>query len=477
MTRAVVVGSGPNGLAAAVALAQRGHQVTVLEAHDQIGGGTRTAELTVPGLQHDVCSAVHPFGIASPYLSSLPLADHGLVWRWPEVDLAHPLDDGTAAVMVRSIDDTAGGLGSDGERWRQLFGPLVDAFDELATDVLGPLLRVPSHPVLMAKFGLRAGLPATVLVRRFATEPARALFTGSAAHAFRPLNRPATAGVGVMLVAAGHRYGWPVAEGGSQAITSALASLLRSLGGTVETGVTVRSLADLPSWDAVLFDTTPAALADIVGDRLPSRRARAYRRFRHGPGAYKVDLAVRGGIPWTAEACRRAGTVHVGGDTSDIAAAEAAVSRGSMPRRPFVLVGQQHVADPTRSVGDVHPVWAYAHVPHGYRGDVTEALLDQLERFAPGTRERVVGSHVMTPADLAAYNANDVGGDIAGGENSLPQLLARPVLARDPYATGIPGVFLCSASTPPGAGVHGMCGWHAARRAQAYLDAQHAATK
>ncbi|MCW2601500.1 MAG: FAD-dependent oxidoreductase [Frankiales bacterium] len=470
MTRAVVVGSGPNGLAAAVALAQRGHQVTVLEAHDQIGGGTRTAELTVPGLQHDVCSAIHPFGIASPYLSSLPLAAHGLVWRWPEVDLAHPLDDGTAAVMVRSIDDTAAGLGSDGDRWRQMFGPLVDAFDELATDVLGPLLRVPSHPLLMAKFGLRAGLPATVLVRRFATEHARALFAGSAAHAFRPLNRPATAGVGVMLVAAGHRYGWPVAEGGSQAITAALASLLRSLGGTIETGVAVRSFADLPPSDAVLFDTTPAALADIAGDRLPQRRARAYRRFRHGPGAYKVDLAVRGGIPWTAEACRRAGTVHVGGDTADIASAEAAVSRGTMPPRPFVLVGQQHVADSTRSVGDVHPVWAYAHVPHGHRGDVTEALLDQLERFAPGTRERVVGCHVMTPADLAAYNANDVGGDITGGENSLPQLLARPVLARDPYATGIPGIFLCSASTPPGAGVHGMCGWHAASRAAAYLE-------
>ena len=470
MTRAVVVGSGPNGLAAAVALAQRGHQVTVLEAQDQIGGGTRTAELTLPGLQHDVCSAVHPFGVSSPYLSSLPLADHGLVWRWPEVDLAHPLDDGTAAVMLRSIADTAAGLGADGDRWRQMFGPLVEGFDDLVTDVLGPLLRVPSHPLLMAKFGLRAGLPATVLVRRFAAEPARALFAGSAAHAFRPLNRPATAGVGVMLVAAGHRYGWPVAEGGSQAITSALASLLRSLGGTVETGVTVRSLADLPRWDVVLFDTTPAALADIAGDRLPSRRARAYRRFRYGPGAYKVDLAVRGGIPWTAEACRRAGTVHVGGTTSDIASAEAAVSSGTMPPRPFVLVGQQHVADPTRSVGDVHPVWAYAHVPHGHRGDVTEALLDQLERFAPGTRERVVGSHVMTPADLAAYNANDVGGDIAGGENSLLQLVARPVLARDPYSTGIPGVFLCSASTPPGAGVHGMCGWHAAGRAAAHLE-------
>jgi phytoene dehydrogenase-like protein len=474
MTRAVVVGSGPNGLAAAVALAQRGHEVTVLEAHDQLGGGTRTAELTVPGLRHDVCSAVHPFGVASPYLSSLPLADHGLVWRWPEVDLAHPLDDGTAAVLVRSIDDTAAGLGADADRWRQTFGPLVDAFDDLATDVLGPLLRVPSHPLLMARFGLRAGLPATVLARRFATEPARALFAGCAAHAFRPLNRPATAGVGVMLVAAGHRYGWPVAEGGSQAITSALASLLGSLGGTVETGVTVRSLADLPPWDVVLLDTTPAAAADLAGDRLPARRAQAYRRFRHGPGAYKVDLAVRGGIPWTAEACRRAGTVHVGGDATDIAAAEAAVSHGTMPTRPFVLVAQQHVADPTRSVGDVHPVWAYAHVPYGHRGDATEALLDQLERFAPGTRERVVGSHVMTPADLAAYNANDVGGDITGGENSLPQLVARPVLARDPYATGIPGVFLCSASTPPGAGVHGMCGWHAARRALAYLDARHA---
>lgn len=465
MTSAVVVGSGPNGLAAAVALAQRGLSVTVLEAADTLGGGTRTQELTGPGVLHDVCSAIHPFGVASPYLSSLPLAEHGLVWRWPEVDLAHPLDDGTAGVLVRSIADTAAGLGPDGRRWRQLFGPLADGLDDLAPAVLGPLLRVPSRPLTLARFGFRAGLPASVLWRTLKTEQARGLLAGCAAHAMSRLDRPASAAVGTMLIAAGHRHGWPVAEGGSRAITDALASLLRSLGGTIETGVTVRSLADLPPAEVTLFDTSPSGFARIAGDRQPTRRRRAYQRYRHGPAAYKVDLAVQGGVPWTNAAARKAGSLHLGGTAAEIAHVEAQVCAGRMPERPFVLVGQQYLADPTRSAGDVHPVWAYAHVPNGYTGDATEAVLSQIERFAPGFRDRVVGMHVMSPAAFTEHNANYVGGDVVGGDNGLRQLVRRPVLSPNPYATGVPGMYLCSASTPPGAGVHGMCGWHAAQQA------------
>jgi phytoene dehydrogenase-like protein len=467
---AVVVGSGPNGLAAAVALAQQGYAVQVLEAHDEIGGGTRTAELTEPGLLHDVCSAIHPFSLASPYLSSLPLADHGLVWRFPEIDLAHPLDDGTAGVMKKALSETAIGLGADGRRWLQVFQPLADRMDDLAQDVLGPIVRWPDHPLLMAAFGARAGLPATVLARTFRTEQAKALFLGCAAHMYRPLNGLGTAAVGSMLVAAGHAHGWPVAEGGSRAITDALASLLRSLGGTITTGAEVKSLADVPRARATLFDTTPDAFARIAGSRLPSRRARAYRKWRYGPGAFKVDLAVRGGIPWTNEAARRAGTVHLGGSGAEIAAAEADVARGRMPERPFILIGQQYLADPTRSAGDLHPIWAYAHVPQGYDGDGLPLVLDQIERFAPGFRDTIVSSRVMTPGDYASYNLNYVGGDIAAGANDLRQLVLRPSVQADPYDAGIPGMFLCSSSTPPGAGVHGMCGYRAAQRALAYLS-------
>lgn len=466
---AVVVGSGPNGLAAAVALAQTGLSVQVLEGYDEIGGGTRTAELTVPGVLHDVCSAIHPFALASPYLSSLPLAEHGLVWRHPEVALAHPLDDGTAGVMHQRLSQTAIGLGADGRRWLQTFQPLADHLDELAQDVLGPIVRWPDHPLRMASFGLRAGLPATVLARRFSTEQAKALFLGCAAHLYRPLSGPASAAVGSMLVAAGHAHGWPVAEGGSRAITDALASLLRSLGGTIETGVTVRSLDELPPARVTLFDTTPDAFARIAGDRLPARRARAYRRWRYGPGAFKLDLAVRGGVPWTNPDARRAGTVHLGGSGAETAAAEAAVVRGRMPERPFVLVGQQYLADPSRSAGDVHPLWLYAHVPHGYDGDATSLVLDQVERFAPGFRDTIVATHVMGPAAYASYNPNYVGGDIAGGANDLRQLVLRPSLQADPYDAGIPGMFLCSSATPPGAGVHGMCGYRAAQRALHHL--------
>jgi phytoene dehydrogenase-like protein len=467
---AVVVGSGPNGLAAAVTLAQAGHSVVVLEAADTIGGGMRSAELTVPGVLHDVCSAVHPFGIGSPYLTSLPLADHGLEWRWTEVDLAHPLDDGSAGALRRSLDDTVAGLGADGAAWRRSFGAFAASFPKIADDFFGPILHVPSHPVLTARFGLNALLPATTFARRFSTEQARAMFGSVAVHSYTPLTSPSTAGVGTLFIAAAHHQGWPIAAGGSQSIANALASLLTSLGGRIETGVTVTSLADLPSSRVRLFDTSPSALASIAGDALPARTRRAYERFRYGPAAFKVDLAVEGGVPWRDDVSPLAGTVHLGGNLEEITATEAAVYAGTMPERPFVLVAQQYLADPARSAGNVHPVWAYGHVPNGYTGDATGAVLDQIERFAPGTRERIVGMHVTGPAALETYNANYIGGDIAGGANNLRQLLFRPRVALNPYATGIPGTYLCSASTPPGGGVHGMCGHHAATHSLRYLN-------
>lgn len=466
---AVVVGSGPNGLTAAVVLAQAGLSVTVLEAADEIGGGTRTADLTVPGVLHDICSAVHPFGAASPVFQSLPLADYGLEWLWPEVDLVHPLGGDRAGVMLRSIDDTAAGLGPDGPAWRQVFGPASKNFADLADDIFRPLLHVPKHPVTLVSFGLRALLPATLLARRFRTDEARGLFAGIAAHVIHPLNRPATSAGGLSLTAAGHHVGWPVAAGGSQAVTTALAGLLGDLGGKIETGVRVTSLSQLPEAKLKLFDTSPGGLAAIAGDALPPGTRRAFTRWRHGPAAFKLDLAVEGGVPWTAEVARRAGTVHVGGTIDEIAAAESDVHRGRMPEKPFVLLGQQYLADPQRSAGDVHPVWAYAHVPKGYTGDATDAMLRQIERFAPGTRERIVGQQLTTPGGFADYNANYVGGDIATGANTLRQMVLRPRLALDPYATGLPGVYLCSAATPPGAGVHGMCGYHAARSALRHL--------
>ncbi len=465
---AIVVGSGPNGLAAAITLAQHGLAVRVLEAAGTIGGGARTAELTVPGVRHDVCSAVHPLGAASPFMASLPLAEYGLEWRWPEVDLAHPLDGARAAIMTRSLDDTVTTLGVDGNAWRRTFGPLAARLEDLVDDVLGPLVRAPRHPGTLARFGLRATLPATVLARRFRTDEARALFAGCAAHVIRPLNRPATAAVGALLIAAGHRVGWPVAAGGSQAVADALAGLLTGLGGKIETGVRVSTLADAGPARVTLFDTSPRAFLGIAGDRLPARPRRAFARWRYGPGVFKLDLAVEGGVPWLAEPCRRAGTVHVGGRLEEVTAAEADVHRGRMPERPFVLVAQQYLSDPRRSWRDIHPIWAYTHVPNGYSHDATDAILGQLERFAPGLRERIVGRHVMTPAAYEDYDANLVGGDIAVGANDVRQMLIRPRLTADPYATGIPGVYLCSAATPPGPGVHGMCGHHAALRALRY---------
>lgn len=470
MTEGVVVGAGPNGLAAAVTLALRGVRVTVYEAADTIGGGTRTTERLAPGLLHDDCSAVHPMGVASPFFRSLDLAAHGLEWCYPEIDLAHPLDDAVAAVFVQSLEQTAGRLGPDGRAWAKLFGPIADRFDDIAAEVLRPIAHLPRHPIALAGFGIGALAPATLTARRWRTDQARALFAGVAAHAYYPLTRPTTAAAGLLMLGAGHRYGWPVAKGGSRAVTDALASLLRAHGGRIETGRRVRSLGELPRADVTLLDLSPTGVADLAGDLLPGRVARAYRRFRYGPAAFKLDLAVEGGVPWRDPACRRAGTVHVGGTLEEITAAERDVHRGRMPERPFVLVAQQYLADPSRSAGDVHPVWAYAHVPHGYPGDATEAILRQLERFAPGVRDRIVGAFARSATEMPRYNPNYVGGDIASGANDPVQMLSRPRIALDPYSTGIPGVYICSASTPPGGGVHGMGGHNAALSALRMLQ-------
>jgi phytoene dehydrogenase-like protein len=469
VTSAVVVGAGPNGLAAAVRLARHGVDVEVLEAADVIGGGTRTSELTVPGVLHDHCSAFHPMGVGSPYLRTLGLDRHGLRWRWPEIDCAHPLDSGEAGLLYRSVDATAAGLGPDGPQWRRVFAPVAAGFDDLAADVMRPIVHVPRHGVRLVRFGLPALLPAAVTARWWRTDKARALFGGVAAHAFYPLHRPTSSAVGMTIIAAGHRHGWPVAEGGSRAITDALGAELADLGGKIRTGVRVQRTADIPPADVVLLDVAPRAIVAIFGDRLPPRIARAYRRFRHGPGAFKLDLAIEGGVPWTNDACGRAGTVHLGGIFEEVATSEREIARGRMPERPFVLVGQQYLADPSRSAGDIHPLWAYAHVPHGYTGDATDAIVAQIERFAPGFRDRIVARAVSSTRHLPAYNPNYVGGDIITGANTPKQLLMRPRLALDPYRTGIPGTFICSAASPPGAGAHGMCGYHAAGSALRHL--------
>lgn len=460
---AVIVGSGPNGLAAAVALAQAGRAVLVLEAADRVGGGMRTAELTLPGFRHDVCSAAHPLAVASPYLQTLPLEEHGLHWLHAEVPLAHPLEHGTAAVMYRDLDQTAAALGGDGQAWRRTLEPFVTRFDALLEDVMRPLLHVPRHPFLLARFGLTGLRSAKGVARRFRTDGARALLAGIAAHAVLPLEHLLTASGFLLLGAAGHAYGWPVAAGGSQAIADAMTSLLTSLGGEVRTGVRVRSMADVPPADSVVFDTDPGQLAAIAGDRLPDSYRRRLGRFRHGPGAFKVDYALDGPVPWLADECVGAGTVHLGGTFEEIATAERAVAHGKVHDRPFVLVVQAGAADPSRAPDGKHTLWTYCHVPNGWGGDATELIEAQIERYAPGFRDTVLERHVHRPADFEMYNPNYVGGDFAGGSSSGLQLFARPTLSLDPYTTPGDGIFLCSASTPPGGGVHGMGGFHAAK--------------
>jgi phytoene dehydrogenase-like protein len=471
MTSAVIVGSGPNGLAAGLTLAAAGIEVQVLEAADTLGGGTRTSELTLPGLLHDECSAAHPLAVDTAFARRFDLAAHGLRWLWPEVQYAHPLDGGGGASAYRSVDATAVGLGSpDGRRWRSLFGALTDRFDDITADFLRPMLRVPDHPLALTRFGLYAGMPAGLLARRWSTPEGQALFAGVAAHALRPFSSPMSAAIGVTLATAAHRYGWPVAEGGSGAISRAMISLLEELGAKLETGVRVDSLDELGAADIVMLDVAPAAAARIAGERMPRRIARALTRYRHGPGTFKVDFAVEGGVPWRHEPARRAGTVHVGGSLREIATKENLLHAGRMPDAPFVLVCQQYLADPSRSQGKVHPVYSYAHVPAGYTGDATALIDAQIERFAPGFRDRILARHVRSVATMEAHNANYVGGDVVTGSNDPRQLLFRPRLALDPYATGVPGVYLCSAATPPGAGAHGMCGYNAANAALRAID-------
>jgi phytoene dehydrogenase-like protein len=467
---AVVVGAGPNGLTAAVTLARAGLSVRVYEAAATIGGGARTAELTLPGFRHDVCSAVHPLGAGSPVLRALPLETYGLRWVHPEVPLAHPFPDGSAATLARSVEETAVSLGADARAYRRLVQPFLGRWEALADDVLrAPLAAWPAHPWLLARFGMRAVLPASLLARRFRGRHARGLVAGLAAHAIAPLDAPATGGVALLFALAAHASGWPFPRGGSQALSDALAAYLRSLGGEIETGHRVGSLAELPTARAYVLDVMPEELADLAGERLPDRYVRRLRRYRHGAAVFKIDYALSGPVPWTSEACRRAGTVHLGPSIEEISDALRAAQRGRAPRVPFLITAQPTVFDPSRAPDGRHVLWAYGHVPYGWRGDLTTAIERQIERFAPGFGGLVLARSAAGPQRIAEHNPNNVGGDIAGGACDRLGLLFRPLVARVPYATPDPAIYLCSSATPPGPGVHGMGGYHAARTALAQV--------
>ncbi len=466
---AVVVGSGPNGLAAAVELARNGRRVAVLEAEDTIGGGTRSAEITLPGFVHDLGSAIHPLGYASPFFASLPLEEHGLEWVHPQAPLAHPFDDGTAAVLERSIPATAAALGPDAGVYRRLMEPLAADTGRIAGLFVGRL-SAPRHPFALAASGVRSLTGARGQAEAlFEGEKARGLFAGNAAHSFLPLEKPPSALFGLLLGTLGHAFGWPFPRGGSQKIADALASYLVSLGGEIYTGVRVEAVEQVPRTRAVLFDVTPRQLLGIAGQHFTERYRSGLERYRYGPGVFKVDFALDGPVPWEAEGCERAGTVHLGGTLDDVAAGEAAVSRGEHPERPFVLLAQQSLFDPTRAPEGKHTVWAYCHVPNGSSLDMTERIEAQIERFAPGFRERILAKNAAGTADLEKQNANLVGGDINGGYMDLRQLFTRPVLRLNPYSTPAKGLYICSSSAPPGGGVHGMSGYLAAKAALRYL--------
>ena len=464
MPDAVVVGSGPNGLAAAITLARAGRSVLVLEAAETIGGGARTAALTLPGFRHDVCSTIHTLAEASPCFAELPLAEHGLELIIPPAPLAHPLDDGTAVILERSVEETAAGLGPDAEEYRKLMGSLVERSDRLEPFLLG-YSPIPRRPLVAARFGLLALRSAVSLSKRFRGARARALFAGLAAHSIQDLYRPPTASFGLVLGLFAHLHGWPLARGGSQHLADALGSYLRSLGGEVETGRHVDSVDELPAARVTMLDVTPRQILRLAGHRLPARYARALRRYRYGPGVFKVDWALDGPVPWTASECLRAATVHLGGTLEEIAESEETVWRGEAPARPYVIVVQPSLFDATRAPDGKHTLWAYCHVPNGSSVDLTERIEAQVERFAPGFRDRILERHVMGPADMERYNENYVGGDIAGGVQDLWQLYTRPAIRLNPYSTPVDGLYICSSSTPPGGGVHGLCGYYAARSA------------
>lgn len=466
--RAVVVGSGPNGLAAAITLARAGERVVVFEARERIGGGCRSAELTLPGFVHDVCSAIHPGAVNSPFMRSLPLGRLGLRWVYSPLALAHPFDDGSAAFLSRSVMETSLSLGQDARAYRGLMRPIVRNWGKIGPAVLGPLnLRaIVTHPFALALFGIPALLPASKLASLlFKGEHARGMFAGVAAHSMLSLDTPASAAAALLLGALGHVVGWPMARGGSQKIVDAMAIYLLQAGGEIITATPVQSMEQLPRADTTMFDVTPRQLAGIAGERLPDDYKEQLSHYRYGPGVFKVDYALDGPVPWRAEECKRAATVHLGGTLEEIARAEEAVGRGEHPERPFVLTAQQSLFDPTRAPDGKHTFWAYCHVPSGSTFDMTERIEAQIERFAPGFGERILARHTMSPADVQAYNANYIGGDINGGVQDLRQLFTRPTPTWRPYRTPARGIYICSSSTPPGGGVHGLCGYFAARTA------------
>lgn len=459
---AVVVGSGPNGLAAGIKLAQAGLSVAIFEAKDTIGGGLRSAELTLPGFVHDICSAIHPLGMGSPFFRTLALEEYGLEWIHPSAPLSHPFDDGTVAILERSVDATGLTLGCDAKAYKDLMGSLVENWSKLAPDLLGPL-RFPRHPIAMARFGLLAMRSACSLANsKFSGEQARGLFAGLAAHSIQPLDQPLTAAFGLILGTLGHVVGWPFPKGGSQKIADALAALFYSLGGKIYTGINIESLDQLPNAKAYLLDVTPHQLLKIAHNRLPSGYSRRLAKYRYGPGVFKVDWALNSPIPWKAKECLRAGTVHVGGTLKEIATSESEVWKGLHPEKPYILVAQQSLFDATRAPAGKHTGWAYCHVPNGSTFDMTERIESQIERFAPGFRDCILARSTKTAAGLEQYNPNYIGGDITGGVQDIFQLFTRPVARLVPYSTPLPGVYICSSSTPPGGGVHGMCGYHAA---------------
>jgi phytoene dehydrogenase-like protein len=461
---AVVVGSGPNGLAAAILIQQQGLSVLVVEGKDKIGGGLRSAELTLPGFTHDICSAIHPLAIASPFFKTLPLADYGLEYLHPGVAAAHPFDNGTAAALYHSITETAAAFGADEQAYLKLLKPIVHDWPGMAADILGPL-GFPKHPLAMARFGLKGLTAATTLVKRFKTDQARGLFAGMAAHAIQPLSNLDTSAAGLVLLATGHLQGWPIPKGGSISIANALAGYFISLGGKIQTGEYISSLAQLPSAHAVLFDVTPQQLLQIAGHQFSALYKWQLGRYRYGMGVFKVDWALDGTIPFTAAECWQAGTIHLGNTFEEIAASELATSIGYHPEKPFVLLAQQSVFDHTRAPEGKHTVWGYCHVPNGSTVDMTDRIENQVERFAPGFKERILARHVMNTRQMQAYNPNYIGGDINGGVLDIGQLFTRPALRWSPYRTSARGLYICSSSTPPGGGVHGMCGYHAAKRA------------
>ena len=472
---AIVVGSGPNGLAAALTLARAGLAVDVIEGAGTPGGGCRTEELTLPGFRHDICSAVHPLAAASPFFLGTDLASRGVRLLMPEIPYAHPLDGGRAGIACSSVAQTAAGLGRDAAAYRRLMSPLVRDAGFIVPQVLAPLLRsVPDHPIAMSRFGLTALRSASALATRFETDPARALLAGAAAHAMLPLDAPLTAGFGLLFMLLAHSAGWPVAEGGSAAITAALVAELSSLGGRVSTGCWVGRLAELPRARAVLLDVTPRQFLKLAAGRLPARYASALGRFSYGPGACKVDWALDGPVPWQAPACRQAGTVHVGGTFAEVARSESDVAAGRPADFPYCLFGQPGVVDPSRAPAGKHTAWAYCHVPPGSTVDMTDRIEAQIERFAPGFRDLILARTVRTAAEMERHDPNYIGGDVNGGAATLRQTLFRPVARWNPYRTPLRGVYLCSSSTPPGGGVHGMCGMWAARTALADLGIREA---